>query len=160
MNKLLLGILIIAVAGGGYYAYTAMNKDDDAMEHNDTMTNDDAMDNMASPSPSVSNDPMVSVGVSVGVGTVKSFTINASNFKFDPKEIKVKQGDTVKITLKSSGMPHDWNVDEITGAKTRILQSGEEQTIEFKADKKGTFEYYCSVGQHRANGMVGKLIVE
>jgi plastocyanin len=28
------------------------------------------------------------------------------------------------------------------------------------ADKKGTFEYYCSVGQHRALGMKGKLVVE
>ena len=32
--------------------------------------------------------------------------------------------------------------------------------VEFTVDKTGTFEYYCSVGQHRANGMVGNLIVE
>jgi len=32
--------------------------------------------------------------------------------------------------------------------------------VEFTADTPGEFEYYCSVGQHRANGQVGKLIVE
>ena len=50
-------------------------------------------------------------------------------------------------------------IDEFN-AKTRVLNKGEEETITFVADKAGTFEYYCSVGQHRANGMVGKLIVE
>lgn len=159
MNKLLIGIIVIALAVGGYYAYTMNNGDVDATPTPTTLASATPTASV-SPSLSASTTPGVSVGVSVGVGTVKSFTVTASNFKFDPKEIKVKQGDTVKITLKSSGMPHDWNVDGITGAKTNILQSGQEQTIEFKADKKGTFEYYCSVGQHRANGMVGKLIVE
>jgi len=32
--------------------------------------------------------------------------------------------------------------------------------VTFVADKAGEYEFYCSVGQHRANGMVGKLIVK
>jgi plastocyanin len=32
--------------------------------------------------------------------------------------------------------------------------------IEFVANKKGKFEYYCSVGEHRAMGMKGNLVVE
>ena len=41
----------------------------------------------------------------------------------------------------------------------RPLHIGEEQTITFVADKTGGFEFYCSVGNHRAMGMVGTLIV-
>lgn len=33
-------------------------------------------------------------------------------------------------------------------------------SVTFVADTLGTFEYYCSVGNHRAQGMVGNLVVE
>ena len=90
---------------------------------------------------------------------VKTFEIEASSFKFSEPEIRVKQGDTVRIVLENEGGIHDWVVDEFN-ARTKQLKSGETETIEFVASKKGTFEYYCSVGQHRQNGMVGNLIVE
>jgi plastocyanin len=91
--------------------------------------------------------------------SVKEITVTASSFKFDPSTIKVKQGDTVKLTYKNFGGMHDWVVDEFS-ARTKVLQSGQQETIEFVADKAGTYEYYCSVGNHRAMGMKGQLIVE
>ncbi len=92
-------------------------------------------------------------------GPVKEFTVNASNYKFDTKKITVDKGDTVKVTLKSTEGTHDFALDEFD-VKTEILPSGGEQTVTFTADKTGTFEYYCSVGNHRQMGMVGKLIVQ
>ena len=89
----------------------------------------------------------------------KKFTVKGLNFSFDVKEIKVKKGDTVQIVFKNTEGMHDWRVDEFSAATKKIKQ-GEEDTITFVADKAGTFEYYCSVGQHRAMGMKGKLIVE
>jgi plastocyanin len=91
--------------------------------------------------------------------TVKEFTVTGSNFAFDPSEIRVNQGDTVKINFINSMGTHDWKVEGYE-AGTQVLQNGQSQTIEFVADKAGTFEFYCSVGQHRANGMRGNLIVE
>jgi len=90
---------------------------------------------------------------------VKSFTVIGENFSYDLKEMKVKKGDKVRVTFRNNEGFHDWNLDEF-GAKTNKLQANDEETIEFVADKAGTFEYYCSVGSHRAMGMVGKLIVE
>jgi len=90
---------------------------------------------------------------------LKLFKITAQNFSFDPKEIRVKKGDTVKITLNNVGGVHDWVIDEFN-AKTPKIKDGETADIQFVADKSGTFEYYCSVGTHRQMGMVGKLIVE
>lgn len=91
---------------------------------------------------------------------VKVVTVTGSNFKFDPVEIRVKKGDTVRVLFKSNGeFPHDFVIDEYEVA-TNQLNAGEEEEVEFVADQAGTFEYYCSVGNHRAMGMVGKLIVE
>ena len=91
--------------------------------------------------------------------TTKEFTVTASNFKYDVKTIKVKKGDTVKILFKNSEGFHDFVIDEFDVA-TNQIGAEEEDEVEFVVDKAGTFEYYCSVGQHRKNGMVGKLVVE
>ena len=89
----------------------------------------------------------------------KEFTISGKPFSYDVKEIKVNKGDTVKIIFKNLEGMHDWKLDEFN-ANTKVIGTGESETITFVADKTGTFEYYCSVGQHRANGMKGNLIVE
>lgn len=89
----------------------------------------------------------------------KTFTVTGLDFSFDAKEIKVKKGDTVTIIFKNSEGIHDWKVDEFKAA-TKKIKSGEQDVITFVADKVGTFEYYCSVGQHRSLGMKGNLIVE
>ena len=92
---------------------------------------------------------------------IREFTVVGSDFKFLPAEIKVKVGETVKITLKNPDvMPHDFKIDEFNVATKIIAKGGADETVEFIADKKGTFEYYCSIGSHRAKGMIGKLIVE
>ena len=109
----------------------------------------------ATPTSTVPNNPSISAPAS----SVKSFTIVGTNFKFSTAEIRAKRGDTVRIIFQNGGGQHNWVLDEFN-AQTNILQAGEEQTIQFVADKAGQFEYYCSVGQHRQMGMRGLLIVE
>ncbi len=89
---------------------------------------------------------------------VKEFSIDEIPFSLSPSTITVNLGDTVRITVKNKKGTHDLKIDEF-GAATRILNVGEEQIITFVADKTGTFQYYCSVGNHRALGMVGILTV-
>ena len=94
---------------------------------------------------------------------VVTFRITASHLRFfldgvESPELRVKQGDTVRIEFVNEEGFHDWKLDEFMAA-TKQMAAGNSETIEFVADTKGTFEYYCSVGQHRANGMFGKLIV-
>lgn len=96
---------------------------------------------------------------SAAQGNTVEVTVEGSPFKFGPNEIKAKKGDTVKITFKNTGGFHDFTLPDFTVA-TKQLSEGQEETVEFVADKAGTFEYYCSVGNHRAMGMTGKLIVE
>lgn len=89
----------------------------------------------------------------------KVFNLEAFSFGFDTKEIRVKKGDRVTINLSVVDGFHDWVVNEFSAA-TEQVRAGGLTSVTFVADKVGTFEYYCSVGNHRALGMVGKLIVE
>ncbi len=96
--------------------------------------------------------------------TAQVFNLTGENFKFllddqEAPELRVKEGDTVRIKFTSTGGFHDWVVDEFDAATERV-KTGGITFVEFVADKKGTFEYYCSVGEHRAKGMVGNLVVE
>ncbi len=83
--------------------------------------------------------------------------------------IRVKVGDTVRITLKNpttSEVPHSidfhasqvaWN-DEMTS-----INPGEEKIYEWRADYAGVWMYHCGTApalHHIANGMFGMVIVE
>ena len=92
------------------------------------------------------------------VSGVKEFTVAGQNFSFTPSSITVKKGDRVKITFKNTSGFHDFKIDEF-GAATKQAQAPYEEVLEFTADKVGSFEYYCSVGTHRAVGMKGTLKV-
>lgn len=91
--------------------------------------------------------------------SIQTVTIEAGGFYYKPNVIKAKVGDKIKVVMTSKDMMHDFVIDELD-VKLPITKSGETNEIEFTATKAGTFEFYCSVGQHRKNGQVGQLIVE
>jgi nitrosocyanin len=92
-------------------------------------------------------------------GEVRVINVEGGAFYYKPNEIRVKKGEKVKIVMSSKDMMHDFVIDELK-VKMPVTKGGETGTVEFVADKAGTYEFYCSVGQHRAQGQVGKLIVE
>lgn len=85
--------------------------------------------------------------------------LTGKNFAFSQQEIRVTEGDVVTINFESEEGYHDWVVDEFDAATDKV-NAGSNTSVTFTADKIGEYEYYCSVGNHRAQGMVGKLIVE
>jgi len=97
-------------------------------------------------------------GAMMEEGEVKEFTVEGKNFEFSLSSIEVNKGDKVKITFKNTGGTHDWVIDEFN-ARTKVIKTDESDTVEFTADKVGSFEYYCSIGSHRAMGMKGTLTV-
>src|SRR3989344_3654266 len=86
------------------------------------------------------------------VAIVKEFTITGRNFSFSPSLITVQKGDRVKIIFQNSAGFHDFEIDEF-GVAAKQAQSPTTEVLEFVADQAGSFEYYCSVGTHRAIGM-------
>jgi heme/copper-type cytochrome/quinol oxidase subunit 2 len=95
---------------------------------------------------------------------LKVIKVTGENYKFmvdgeENPEMKVKVGQKIKIEFTSTEGFHDFVIDELN-AKTDRVNSGGSTSVEFVADKAGTFSYYCSVGKHRAAGMEGTFIVE
>jgi plastocyanin len=154
MNKNILIVLVVLVLlGGGLLWAGSRNQTSTQVETITTVESSPVvMDNegTADATPKTSGD----------TGTeATTFDVEASNFKFSKKDMIVKQGDTVTVNLSVKEGFHDFTLDEFN-AKTKQLGAGGTETITFIAGKTGTFEYYCSVGQHRKMGMVGKLVVE
>ena len=95
---------------------------------------------------------------------MRVFEVTGENFVFyvngeENADIVVQEGDWVRIEFESIDGFHDWVVDEFDAATDQVWE-GESSVVEFRADAVGTYEYYCSVGQHRDQGMYGRLIVE
>ncbi|MBI3120283.1 MAG: cupredoxin domain-containing protein [Candidatus Kerfeldbacteria bacterium] len=97
--------------------------------------------------------------VSASTTATKTFTMNGANFEFSDTELRVEKDDRVKITFTSTQGIHDWSLPAFS-ATTETVSAGGTTSVEFTADRKGTFEFFCSVGDHRALGMTGTLIVE
>ena len=89
----------------------------------------------------------------------QTFTLDSFNYGYSEEVIRVPAGTEVTINLTNSGGFHDWVLDEF-GAATAKISAGDTTSVTFVAGTPGTYEYYCSVGNHRDQGMVGTLIVE
>jgi len=92
-------------------------------------------------------------------GVVKEFKMTAKQFAFDPATIEVNKGDKVRLVVTSTDVPHGIAIPEY-GINER-LDVGKPVTIEFTADKQGTFTAFCSVicgAGHK--DMKGKIIVK
>lgn len=85
--------------------------------------------------------------------------VEGGAFYYKPNEIRVKTGEKVKIVMNSVDMMHDFVIDELN-VKMPVIRAGNTGTVEFVAEQPGVYEFYCSVGQHRAQGQIGTLIVE
>lgn len=147
---IVLGVLFFTGRGSKLEAPTVIN---DINKENEKTESTSPVSNTM---PILGADSEVKEMVVVGV---KEFTVSGQNFSFIPNSITVKKGDKVKITFKNIEGFHNLAIDEFN-VVTKTIKNGEEESVEFIADKVGSFEYYCSVGTHRAMGMWGTLKVE
>lgn len=90
---------------------------------------------------------------------VKTIKVAGNNYSFEPSVIRVKQGDHVRIVFTSNEGVHDLVIGGLNVATERVTGTMTD-TVEFTADKKGSFGMYCSVDSHKDKGMEGMFIVE
>jgi len=99
-------------------------------------------------------------GVLAPTPSIREFTVVGSEFSFSPSSISVSAGERVKIIFKNEGKaPHNLVIQGLN-IKTRTIDGGKTDTIEFTAPSSGTYTFYCSVPGHRSAGMEGKLEVK
>lgn len=86
--------------------------------------------------------------------------IEATEYLFNVSNIQVSKGDTVRITLTNAGSDfHNFVIPDLD-IQTEVVSPRNSDTIEFIAEETGVFDFECSIGNHRALGMLGKIIVE
>jgi len=72
----------------------------------------------------------------------------------------VQQDDLVKITFETSDIPHSFTIDEPYRIAKRATP-GHPVTFDFRADKVGTFEFYCNLKiDDGCRKMKGELVVK
>jgi len=83
----------------------------------------------------------------------------AKQFEFEPKEIVVNRGDTVRLFITSDDVEHGF---DIHGYEVNVnIYPGVPVEVEFVADKAGEFEFVCSVYCDQGHwDMKGKLLVQ
>lgn len=161
--KFIILIIAILVLALGWYLWTnqggipeaevsdIMNDENEVQENNTEESNMEDDSDSLEPGDTVEDDSEET--------DTKVFNIDAHNFEFSETEMRVQEGDTVTINFSVTEGFHDLVIDEFNVA-TPQLNAGGEASVTFVADSAGTYEYYCSVMNHRAMGMVGTLIVE
>lgn len=159
MVKIVIGLVVMAAVAGFFLMRNSPNEDIKMM---DTMEMaGEKVVNQTEQALEKSINPAIEGAKKAGA-TVQEFTMTSyyddKGAWFSLKEMKVKQGDIVRVKVTNTKGTHDWVLDEF-GIKQET-PANEEVVIEFVADKAGTYEYYCSKPGHRARGQWGKLIVE
>ena len=85
--------------------------------------------------------------------------MTARQWNYTPSEIRVKEGQTVILHIKSIDVPHGFVIEEYR--INVFLTPGETVDVRFTANQVGEFQYFCNVfcGTGHPNHK-GKLIVE
>lgn len=131
-----------------------------------TQSNVNVSVNASAGNESAGSEGAVNAGVNAGAGVnvelggeVRTIKVKANQFKFEPIEIMVKQGDTVKLEVESVDVDHGIAIPAFN--VNAMLKAGTTTTVEFVADKKGNYPFFCSVFCGSGHGsMRGALIVE
>jgi plastocyanin len=107
---------------------------------------------------SSSSSASSSGGTSAGGGAVK---ISETDFKLDPSSAKVDKAGKATFKVTNDGKPV--HALEVEGpgeeAETESIDPGKSATLTVDLSKAGTYEMYCPIGNHKAMGMEGKVVV-
>jgi len=145
-------LLVLIVLGGVYYFLSRGGSNSSVKTANSSVAG-----GVVSPSENIGKDVQATVTKPENGGSV---VIEGSSYSFSPSVFSVKAGQKVKLTFKNVDGFHDL-VFETLDIGTKQIQGGQSETLEFTApETKGDYIFYCSVGNHRAMGMVGKMVVE
>src|SRR3989338_1754183 len=154
-NSLIIILIVLGVIIGGVLYYKGAKNQKEALE----ASLPPPFVDMNTASPSAMDNASSEIGAEdtiMEAAPLQEFAIEGKNFEFSVKEIRVKKGDFVRINFTSTDGTHDLRIDDYE-VGTAVVGVGKSSSVDFMAEKTGTFEFYCSVGTHRQMGMVGKL---
>lgn len=144
-------VAVLALLVGMYFISKNKSADTQSVESTTEQSTEQVTQSEASPASQ-------SVDAESETAGTQTISVEGGGFYFKPNQIKVKKGDKVTLEFKSVGGQHDFVIDELD-VKTPLTTNGSTSKVEFTPETAGTFKFYCSVGNHRAMGMEGTIVV-
>jgi len=119
--------------------------------------------------------PTLSAQSAASAEGVQVITVTAKQYEFAPSPIRVKQGTKVRLNVTAIDHAHGFKISPVPeggdGGEPGLvfspaqdctkIEKGETTTVEFTAQKAGTYHFRCCVvcGFHH-HSMKGEVIVE
>ncbi|MCR4322799.1 MAG: cupredoxin domain-containing protein [Candidatus Azambacteria bacterium] len=148
-NIILIMLIIVAVAIGGFFLYQELGKKTPADGAPSTTTQELV--------------PITSGQANAGAqGNTEGkyhqiVTIDSQSFFFNPDVFTVKRGEKVTINVRAQG-DHTFVIDELKINKK--TPDGVTTKIEFTPEQEGALRFYCDKPGHKEAGQMGVIIVE
>ena len=100
-------------------------------------------------------------GASEGGAPIKTITITETEYKLTPTSVTVDKAGTYEFKAVNNGsVAHALEVEgNGVEEETDDIAPGQSKTLKVTFKKTGSFEMYCPVDGHRAQGMEGTLTV-
>lgn len=163
MKRALFVLLLIAIVGCAPAASPAISEPVPANSRtapSDEVVEQESHEVSATPAPNSSAQELQEAAAATfSSGDVKEFFVEAYQFAYEPSEIRVKKGDTVRIHLHTRDVGHSLNLKDLN--VNIMANPGADGVREFVADTAGSFAWRCTLpcgSGHR--DMKGMLIVE
>ena len=97
-------------------------------------------------------------GGAAQAGPPVALDVVATEFKFQPAELKMDAPGELTITLQNKGVvEHDLTIEGVPG-KAYAKAGGTGKGV-FKITRAGTYTFFCSIPGHKDAGMKGTLVV-
>ena len=91
------------------------------------------------------------------------YSLSLDNYFYLPNKITAEPGEKLVLRLNVEGGMHDFKIDELN-VQSKTIEKGDQDTVEFiipkDADTGKTYEFYCSIGNHKQLGMKGTITVK
>ena len=81
---------------------------------------------------------------------------------YNTSEVDVEAGETVRFVYTHEGGRHDLVLEEngqrVAGTEV-LTTEGATDSFTYTFEEGGSYQFYCSVGTHRAQGMEGDIVL-
>jgi plastocyanin len=98
-----------------------------------------------------------------GGEVLQTVSVSATEFALNPATVTLPQAGTYEFNVTNDGqITHALEIEEEGGgaeAETDDIGPGESKTLRFTFSADGSYEMYCPIGNHKAMGMEGEVIV-
>lgn len=150
---------VIAVVLYGAFYYLVLAKKGGSTYNNNSAVVPSYTSPTTAPT-TIQTTPQSQTPSSAATAQMQKITVQGTEFAFSPSTITLKKGQPAEITFKNMGaFPHNLTISGLS-VKTKTIQPGEEDTIQFTPNKTGQFAFLCTVPGHADKGMKGTLTVQ